>query len=137
MVSHDLQSPLHTVVSFAKRLRKYSAGKLDNRSEKAIGYALSPAEPADRTAIPSHGSPWVQPSAIGHRPSASCSAALCWFDKSLLLNSPSFGGAAAVVGDGGYVSDRFDGYPRGLQGSDCRLSTGARSFDADIEGFAA
>ncbi len=44
VVSHDLQSPLHTVLSFAKRLRKHSDGKLDEKGEKAIGYVIGGAE---------------------------------------------------------------------------------------------
>lgn len=44
VVSHDLQSPLHTVLSFAKRLRKATEGKLDDKGEKSIGYVIGGAE---------------------------------------------------------------------------------------------
>ncbi len=44
VVSHDLQSPLHTVLSFAKRLRKQTSGRLDEKGEKSIGYVIGGAE---------------------------------------------------------------------------------------------
>ena len=44
VVSHDLQSPLHTVLSFAKRLAKQCEGRLDAKAEKALDYVIDGSE---------------------------------------------------------------------------------------------